>query len=81
MVPEPLSTAARLVAATGPVTAFVEAAAASVGAGMVLGGFLAGLLGLASRRGVRDREQATLDMASFGGLAMAVGLIIEAIVR
>lgn len=75
------STAGRTMAATGPVTAFVEAAAASVGAGMLLGGFLAGLIGLASDWDARDRERMLIGLSSLGGLAMILALLVETTIR
>lgn len=67
-------------AAAGPITASVEAAAASVGAGMVLGGFLAGLLGsvLGWRGSVRD--EAMVITSSIVGLVVAILLVAEAII-
>lgn len=78
---DPASTAVHTVAATGPVTTFVEAVAASVGAGMLLGGFLAGLIGLASDWDARDRERVLVGLSSLGGLMMTLGLLVETTVR
>jgi hypothetical protein len=75
------SSGSGIVAAAGPVTTFVEAAAISVGAGMLLGGFLAGLAALASGWEATDREPAVVGMSSIGGLFMALCLLIETIVR
>lgn len=68
-------------AAAGPITASIEAAAASVGAGMVLGGFVAGLLGSAFdwRGSVRDR--AMVIASSVAGMVVTILLAVEAIIR
>jgi len=67
-------------AAAGPITASVEAAAATVGAGMVLGGFVAGLLAAVFgwRGSVRDAAMAITT--SFAGLVVAILLVVEAII-
>lgn len=62
-------------------TAFGEAAATSVGAGMVLGGFLAGLLGLVSGWDTPARERVAIGMGALGGLLMALGLAAETLIR
>jgi hypothetical protein len=74
-----LTSASVYLAAAGPITASVEAAAASVGAGMVLGGFVAGLMGsiFGWRRSVR--EEVMITASSAVGLAVAILLIAEAI--
>jgi len=70
-----------LLAATGPVTAFIESAAVSIGAGMLLGGFLAGLRGLLTDGSTADRERWMVEMSSSGGLVMALCLAAEASMR
>jgi hypothetical protein len=68
-------------AAAGPITASVEAAAASVGAGMLLGGSAAGLLGsVFGWRGL-VRDEAITITSSFAGLVVAILLGAEAIIR
>ena len=64
-------------AAAGPITASVEAAAASIGAGMVLGGFLAGALGSVFGWRGSVRDEAMVVTSSLAGLATAVLLVIE----
>ena len=81
MALDPVSTAVSPVAATGPATAFIEAAAASIGAGMLLGGFVSGLFGLVFGLGSAERERIVVAGSSWAGLAMAVGVVIEAIIR
>lgn len=80
MAIDPTSSVAHL-AAAGPITAAVEAAAASVGAGMVLGGFVAGLMGsiFGWRGSVRD--EAMVVTSSLVGLVVAVLLVVEATLR
>jgi inner membrane protein involved in colicin E2 resistance len=73
--------AAPYLAATGPVTTFVESAAASVGAGMLLGGFLAGLFGVLFGWERSRRDEAVVVAGSLAGLAMAAGVTMEAIVH
>jgi len=77
MALDPTSAAAYL-AAAGPITASVEAAAASVGAGMVLGGFVAGLMGsiFGWKRSVR--EEVMITASSAAGLVVAILLTVEA---
>jgi hypothetical protein len=73
---DPTSSVAYL-AAAGPITAAVEAAAASVGAGMVLGGFVAGLMGsiFGWKRSVR--EEVMVTVSSGAGLVLAILLAAE----
>jgi hypothetical protein len=60
-------------AAIGPTTALVEAVAASIGAGMVVGGFLAGVVAgwLMAKRGA-ELDHRVLMSGYLGG---AVGLL------
>ena len=57
----------------GPFTTLSETAAAAVGAGVILGGFAAGIRGLAAGRRRADVE----DRAFFGGyIGGAIGALI-----
>jgi hypothetical protein len=67
-------------AAAGPITASVEAAAASVGAGMVLGGFVAGLFGSIFGWRGSVREEAMVITSSIVGLVMVILVVAEAII-
>lgn len=73
MVLDPASGVVYL-AAAGPITA------ASVGAGMVLGGFVAGLLGSVFGWKGSARDKAMAITSSFAGLVVAVLLVVEAII-
>lgn len=79
MVLDPTSGVVYL-AAAGPITASIEAAAASVGAGMVLGGFVAGLLGSVFGWKGSARDEAIAITGSFAGLVVAVLLVVEVII-
>jgi len=48
---------ARLLANVGPTTAVLEALASSIGAGLVVGGFLGGVGGFLSSRSLDDSER------------------------
>jgi hypothetical protein len=67
-------------AAAGPITASIEAAAVSVGAGIVLGGFVAGLLGLVFGWKGSARDEGMAITSSFAGLVVAVLLVVEVII-
>jgi hypothetical protein len=62
-------------------TAVAEVLATSVGAGVVLGGFLAGVFGTVLGWKTAEREQAAVAIGSLMGLAMAVLLTVETIIR
>jgi len=68
-----------LSAGTGPVTSLGENAATSVGAGILLGGFAAGFVGLILGVESRRRDLAVVNSGYIGGLIMAVALLLEAI--
>ena len=72
--------AAHVAAATGPLTTFGEAVATSVGAGMVIGAFVAGLLGVALGWKRAEREHAVIAFGSSLGLIMVLGLANETII-
>ena len=77
MAIDPTSSVAYL-AAAGPITASIEAAVASVGAGMLLGGFVAGLMGSILGWSRSVREEMMVTTSSGVGLAVAAVLIAEA---
>jgi len=78
---DPHAVTVTLVSAAGPVSAFGEGAATSVGAGAFLGGFIAGALGLLLGRRESWRDRAVLNGSYVGGLLMAVALLGELIIR
>ena len=65
----------------GPVTSTGEMVATSVGAGILLGGFVAAVVGIVRRRDVRDMESVVTNAGSFGGVMMAVAVTAEVIFR
>lgn len=75
------ATAAILIAGVGPVTSAVETVATSVGAGILLGGFGAGALGLVLGWGRRDSDEVALAVGYLAGLAMAVAAAAEVMIR
>ncbi|MDX6608873.1 MAG: hypothetical protein QOF85_798 [Solirubrobacterales bacterium] len=62
----------RLLASIGPATAVFEALASSIGAGLVVGGFSAGVRGFLSSRSFDRSEREALKGSYLGG---AVGLL------
>lgn len=66
-------------AATGPATELIEATATSIGAGMLLGGFVAGLVALVFGAEPARREEALLIWSSLAGLGTAVIVLTETI--
>ncbi len=58
----------------GPITAALEAAATSIGAGMLVSGFVMAAVGLASGRTRRDIERDSFRDACIGGL-FATGFV------
>ncbi len=77
MALDPHATVAQLVAAAGPVSAFGEDAATSIGAGAFLGGFVAGAIGLLLGRKESWRDRAILNGSYIGGLWMAAAYLTE----
>lgn len=59
----------------GPLTRLLETGAAAVGAGMLLGGFAAGAVGLAMGWPRREFDRWVL-LSSYGGGVLAMGLVI-----
>lgn len=70
---------ALLVMAVGPVTSLGEAAATSIAAGMLLGGFMAGIYGTAAGWESRWRDDLAVGGGYVGGLVTAVVLVGEAL--
>ena len=68
-------------ASIGVATAMVEIAAASVGAGMVLGGFVGGGIGLLRQWPRPVLEARVLTDGYMGGFAGALALAFDLIVR
>lgn len=67
--------------ATGPISNLIEATAVSVGAGMVLGGFVASLLALVAGIESADRERAISAWSTLTGLGAAGVGIAEMVFR
>ena len=65
------------VASVGSATAALEALAASIGAGAIVGGFLAGLASFAVGRTLPKSEEEALRGSYLGGLIGLVALIID----
>jgi len=65
----------------GLFTGVLEALAAAVGAGMVIGGFLAGLYGLLAGWNRHDLRAEALDAGYVGGAAGAIAAVIDLFVR
>lgn len=70
-----------LPASVGPATTLVEAVAASVGAGIVLGGFAMGAVGILTGWSRRDFEKRMLRDGYLGGIAGAVALVVDLVLR
>lgn len=68
---------ARLLASTGPTTAVLEALASSVGAGLVVGGFLGGVGGFLSSRSLDRSEKSALSGSYLGGTAGLLALVFD----
>ena len=64
-----------LLAQIGPLTALLETVAAAVGAGMLLGGFLAGTVGIV-RRWPKRRFDRSVLLSSYGGGAFATAFVL-----
>ena len=58
---------------TGPISALLEACASAVGVGMVLGGFVAGLVALLDRR-PRDLVERRILNAGYGFAAFCLAV-------
>lgn len=65
----------------GPVTSTGEMVATSVAAGILLGGFVGGVVAKVVRWDRGRREDAVVDAGYVGGVGMAVAVAIETIVR
>lgn len=68
-------------AGLGPVTTTGEVFAGSIGAGVLLGGFLAGVVGLLCQWDRRRRDDVVFAAGAFGGVAMVMAAAIEAAAR
>jgi hypothetical protein len=67
----------RLLASIGPTTAVLEALASSVGAGLVVGGFLGGVGGFLSSRSLDGSERSALSGSYLGGATGLATLIFD----
>jgi hypothetical protein len=65
------------VASVGPLTSLVEAVAASIGSGAVIGGFLGGIEGGLSRRPRAESERRAVVGSYGGGVASLAFLAID----
>ena len=65
----------------GPFTDILEAFAGAVGAGIVLGGFAAGIYGLVSRWKRGNSEELVLDAGYLGGVVGAVAVLLDLAMR
>jgi hypothetical protein len=65
----------------GPLTSAIEAAAAVIGAAMLLGGFATGLEGLVTRRPRYALEQRALGGAYIGGSVGCLTVLADIIFR
>ena len=63
--------------ANGPATELIEATATSIGAGMLLGGFAAGLVAFVIGAEPAQREEALLARSSLAGLGTAAIVVVE----
>jgi hypothetical protein len=70
-----------LVAEAGPVTSGVQAAATAIGAGILLGGFVTGLVGLLLSWEQRRSDRRVVRGGYLGGLIVAIVAIFEAGLR
>lgn len=68
-------------AANGPATELIEATATSIGAGMLLGGFVAGLFALISGADPTRRDKSLVAWSSLAGLGTATVFVMETILR
>jgi hypothetical protein len=70
-----------VLAQIGPLTTLTEAAAAAVGAGVVLVSAVAGVWGLAARRARHEIEDLVLKGGYFGGGAGAAAAFVDVVLR
>lgn len=70
-----------VLAQIGPLTGVLEALATAVGAGVVLGGVAAGILGLLRGSSRTDIEEYALVSGYIGGGAGAVLALVDSILR
>lgn len=73
--------AAFLVGGVGPVTSAGEMVATSVGAGILLGGFVGGVSGTLRCWTRRRRDEAVVRLGYFGGIWMALAVVGETVLR
>jgi hypothetical protein len=69
------------VARIGPLTGILEALAAAVGAGILLGGFTIGLCRMIAGRPRRTLEMHVLTDGYFGGAAAVIVVLLDLVVR
>lgn len=67
--------------ATGPITAAVESAATSVGAGMLLGGFLGGVVALLFRWEPPRRDEFVFVATATVGVVAGAVMLLETVLR
>lgn len=70
-----------VLAQIGPLTTLIEAAAAAVGAGVVLTSVATGIWGFAVRRAKREIEELVLKGGYFGGGVGAAAAFVDAVLR
>jgi hypothetical protein len=68
-------------AGIGALTGLAEAAATAIGAGMLLGGFIAGSIGTARRRERMRRDQDVLAAGYLGGYIAAGLALVDLVAR
>jgi hypothetical protein len=69
------------IAQIGPLTTLLEFAATSIGAGVIVGGFLAGGAGMLAGRTRKEMEDNALREAFRGGLVGILCLCIDLLLR
>ena len=65
------------IARIGPLTDLIQSVAAGIGAGMLLGGFLTGLVGLIAAWPRRHFDQGVLEFSYAGGAAAAILMLVD----
>jgi hypothetical protein len=65
----------------GPLTELMQSVAAGVGAGMLLGGFLTGLVGLVRSWSRPRLDRGVLEFSYGGGGAAAILMIVDSTLR
>lgn len=65
----------------GSITAAIEAFATAVGAGIVLGGFVAGVRGLVGKLAGQELQAKTLNAGYVGGVLGMTAAVIDSILR